>query len=192
MLISLLPMLVQRANSAVHDRTFAPEYHGKKMATTVVTCALRYDQAVISHVGDSRCYLVRNGLAKQVTHDHSWVNEQRGLGLITEAEISRSRSRHVLVRTLGAETIVTPETIALTIQPGDVLVLCSDGVHDEIRDSTIASIVSQSKPIDEIARELVDIAVSENGNDNTTAVVIKIRSVEQANTYRGRTHHLSC
>ncbi len=77
MLISLLPRLVQHANAAVHDRTLAPEFRGKKMATTVVACALRHDQAVISHVGDSRCYLVRNGKARQITQDHTWVNEQQ-------------------------------------------------------------------------------------------------------------------
>jgi protein phosphatase len=191
MLISLLPMLVQRANAAVHHRSFAPECRGKNMATTVVACALRYDQAVISHVGDSRCYLVRNGIAKQITHDHTWVNEQRKMGLITDAEVAQSNARHVLNRSLGPEITVSPDTIALTIQPGDALVLCSDGVHDEMHHSSIASIVSQSKPIDEIARELVASAINEDGNDNTTAIVIKIRSVEQAAAYRGRPHHLS-
>src|SRR4051812_27768361 len=135
MLISLLPRLVQHANAAVHDHTLAPEFRGKKMATTVVACALRHDQAVVSHVGDSRCYLVRNGHAKQITHDHTWVNEQRKIGVITDADVAQSESRHVLTRSLGPEMFVSPDTIALTIQPGDVLVLCSDGVHDELPES---------------------------------------------------------
>src|SRR3974390_712692 len=97
MLISLLPRLVQHANAAVHDRTLAPEFRGKKMATTVVACALRHDQAVISHVGDSRCYLVRKGVAKQITQDHTWVNEQKKLRLISDSEIAQSESRHVLI-----------------------------------------------------------------------------------------------
>lgn len=190
MLISLLPRLVQHANAAVHDRTLAPEFRGKKMATTVVACALRHDQAVVSHVGDSRCYLVRNGHAKQITHDHTWVNEQRKMGLITDAEIAQSESRHVLIRSLGPEMFVSPDTTALTIQSGDVLVLCSDGVHDELPGSTMASIVSQSKPIEEIAQELVARAVDNDGNDNTTAIVIRIRSVEQVGMYRGRPYRL--
>src|SRR6185503_3630528 len=146
----------------------------KKMATTVVACALRHDQAVVSHVGDSRCYLVRNGHAKQITHDHTWVNEQRKMGLITDAEAARSESRHVLLRSLGPEMFVSPDTIALTIQPGDTIVLCSDGVHDEMPEPTLASIVSQNKPVEEIARELVACAVEGDGNDNTTAVVVKV------------------
>lgn len=190
MLISLMPRLVQLANAAVHDRTLAPEFRGKKMATTVVACALRHDQAVVSHVGDSRCYLVRHGHAKLITHDHTWVNEQRKMGLISDAEVSQSESRHVLIRSLGPEMFVSPDTTALSIQPGDALVLCSDGVHDELPESTMASIVSQNKPVDEVAAELVAHAVENDGNDNTTAIVIKIRSVEQVGMYRGRPYRL--
>jgi PPM family protein phosphatase len=190
MLISLLPRLVQHANAAVHDRTLAPGFRGKKMATTLVACALRHDQAIVSHVGDSRCYLVRNRLAKQITDDHTWVNEQRKIGVINDADVAQSESRHVLTRALGPEMFVSPDTIALTIQPGDVLVLCSDGVHDELPESTIASIVWQNKPIDEIASELVARAVENDGQDNTTAIVIRIRSVEQVGMYRGRPYHL--
>jgi protein phosphatase len=190
MLISLLPRLVQHANAAVHDRTLAPEFRGKKMATTVVSCALRHDQAVVSHVGDSRCYLVRKGVTKQITHDHTWVNEQRKMGLISEGDVAQSDARHVLIRSLGPEMFVSPDTTALTIQAGDVLVLCSDGLHDELPESAIATIVSQNKPIEEIAKELVARAVEIDGNDNTTAQVIRIRSVEQVGMYRGRPYRL--
>jgi protein phosphatase len=191
MLISLLPRLIHFANAAVHDRTLAPQYRGKKMATTVVACALRHDQAIVSHVGDSRCYLVRNGRAKQITQDHTWVNEQRKLGLISASDIADSNARHVLIRSLGPEMFVSPDTTALTLQPGDLLVLCTDGLHDEMSAPMIAEIVSQQKNIDEIARELVAQAVEIDGNDNTTAQVIRVRSVEQVGMYRGRPYRFS-
>jgi protein phosphatase len=190
MLISLLPRLIQHANAAVHDCTLAPEYRGKKMATTLVACALRHDQAIVSHVGDSRCYLVRNRVARQVTQDHTWVNEQRKMGLISAREMADSESRHVLIRSLGPEMFVSPDTTALTLLPGDVLVLCSDGLHNEMSDDAIAGIVSQGKSIDEIARELVARAVEIDGDDNTTAQVIRVRSVEQVGMYRGRPYRL--
>jgi PPM family protein phosphatase len=133
---------------------------------------------------------VRNGAAKQITYDHTWVNEQRKMGVISAADMATSESRHVLIRSLGPEMFVSPDTTALTVMPGDVLVLCSDGLHDEMPEKTIASIVSQSKPIDEIARELVARAVEMDGNDNTTAQVIRIRSVEQVGMYRGRPYRL--
>jgi protein phosphatase len=190
MLAGLLPRLVQHANAAVHDCTLAPEYRGKRMATTLVACALRYDQAIVSHVGDSRCYLVRNGHAKQITQDHTWVNQQRKLGLITTAEIAESDSRHILTRSLGPEMFVSPETAALTLQAGDVLVLSTDGVHDEMNERAIAQIVSQKKDTEEIARELVASAVEIDGGDNTTAQVIRVTQVEQIGMYRGRPYRL--
>ena len=160
------------------------------MATTLVACALRYDQAIVSHIGDSRCYLVRNGKAKQITQDHTWVNEQRKMGLISASEAAESESRHVLIRSLGPEMFVSPDTTAVTLLAGDALVLCSDGVHDELKETELSVIVSQNKNIDEIARELVARAVEIDGNDNTTAQVIRIRSVEQIGMYRGRPYRL--
>lgn len=190
MLISLLPRLIQQANTAVHDCALRPEYRGKKMATTLVACALRHDQAIVSHVGDSRCYLVRDGKARQITQDHTLVNEQRKMGLISSSEISSSESRHVLIRSIGPEMFVAPDTTAVTIQAGDVLVLCTDGLHDETPEEDIARIVSQKKTADELARELVAHAVEVDGGDNTTAQVIRVRSVEQVGMYRGRTYRL--
>jgi protein phosphatase len=190
MLINLLPKLIQQANDAVHDCTLDPQFRGRKMATTLVACALRYDQAVISHVGDSRCYLVRNRQVKQITQDHTWVNEQRKMGLLTAAEAAESDSRHVLIRSIGTEMFVSPDTTAITIQAGDVFVLCSDGLHDEMPESILAQIVTQDKKLPEIAAELVRRAVEIDGNDNTTAQVIRVRAVEQVGMYRGRPYRL--
>src|SRR6202453_784953 len=130
MLISLLPRLIQHANAAVHDCTLVPQYRGKRMATTLVACALRHDQAIVSHVGDSRCYLVRNGHARQITQDHTLVAQQRKLGLISASEVATSDSRHVLVRSLAPEMFVSPDTTALTLQARDTVVLSTGGAHD--------------------------------------------------------------
>lgn len=190
MLISLMPRIVQKANSAVHDLGLHAKYRGKKMATTLVTCALRYDQAIVCHVGDSRCYLVRNGQARQITQDHTLVNEHRKLGLISAGEIPDSDARHVLIRSLGPEMFVSPDTSALTLQANDILVLCTDGLHDELPPSEIAAIVSQKKSPPELAQELVARAVEIDGGDNTTAQVIRVRDVEQVGMYRGRPYRL--
>ncbi len=190
LLPGLMPRLIERANAAVHDRRLTPEYRGKSMATTLVTCALRHDQAVVAHVGDSRCYLVRGGRARQVTQDHTLVNEQRKMGLLSASDVAESEARHVLIRSLGPEMFVSPDTTAITVQPGDVLVLCTDGLHDEMPEEIIADIASQHKPAEEIARELVAQAVEMDGNDNTTALVIRVRAVEQVGMYRGRPYRL--
>jgi PPM family protein phosphatase len=190
-LMSLLPRLVQHANAAVHDEGLRPERRGKRMATTVVSCALRHDQAVISHVGDSRCYHVREGKAAAITRDHTWVNEQRKLGLVSAAEAAKSESRHLLTRSLGPELFVTADTTSLTLRARDLLVLCSDGLHDGISEQDIARIVTQAKDIEGIAEELVNYAVEKDGSDNTTAQVIYVRGVEPMAMYRGRPYPLA-
>jgi serine/threonine protein phosphatase PrpC len=85
---------------------------------------------------------------------------------------------------------VSPDTTAVTLQPGDVFVLSTDGLHDELRESDIASIASQKKDAMQIAKELVARAVEIDGGDNTTAQVIRVRAVEQVGMYRGRPYRL--
>jgi serine/threonine protein phosphatase PrpC len=126
LLTGLMPRLVQYANAAVHDDGLQPSTRGKRMATTVVACALRHDQVVVTNVGDSRCYQVRRGKAVAVTHDHTVVAEQRRLGLISAIEAEQSEFRHILTRALGPERFVSPDTTTLTLKAGDMLVLCSD------------------------------------------------------------------
>jgi protein phosphatase len=183
---SLLPRLIQQANEAVHDEGLQVERLGRHMATTIVCCALRYDQAVIAHVGDSRCYQVRDGNATLLTRDHTWVAEQRKLGLITAAEAERSESRHVLTRSLGPELFVTVETCSVSLKPDDALVLCTDGVYGGMYCEDIARIASQSKAAEAIAGELVRYAVEVDGSDNATALVVQVRSIEPMGIYRGR------
>jgi protein phosphatase len=187
---NLLPSLIQQANAAIHDEGLHPERRGRHMATTLVACALRHDQLVISHVGDSRCYQVRDGKATQLTRDHTWVSEQRKLGLITAAEAERSESRHVLTRSLGPELFVTPDTNSFSLKPGDVLVLCSDGLYGGVYPEDIARIASQNKDAERIANELVKYAVEVDGSDNSTAQVIQVRSIEPMGMYRGRLYPL--
>lgn len=187
---SLLPRLIQHANAAVHDEGLHPERRGRHMATTMVSCALRHDQAVIAHVGDSRCYQIRDGQANLLTRDHTWVTEQRKLGLITAAEAEQSEKRHVLTRSLGPELFVTVDTGSFSLKPGDVLVLCTDGLYGAMYPEDIARIASQAKGADAIARELVGYAVEVDGSDNATAQVIQIRSTEPMGMYRGRLYAL--
>jgi protein phosphatase len=85
---------------------------------------------------------------------------------------------------------VSPDTTALTLLAGDVLVLCTDGLHDEMSETELAAIVSQNKKIEEVAAELVARAVEIDGGDNTTAQVIRVRTVEQVGMYRGRPYRL--
>jgi protein phosphatase len=185
-LLGYLPRLVQHANAAVHDEGLHPGRRGRPMATTIVCCAVRHDQAYIAHVGDSRCYHVRAGEATPVTRDHTWVNEQRKLGILSASEAAQSESRHVLTRSLGPELFVSSDTTTVTLRGGDQLVLCSDGLYASLENEDIARIVSRKKTPDELAADLVNYSVELDGSDNTTAQVIAVRSVEAMAMYRGR------
>lgn len=189
-LATLLPRLIQHANSSVHDEGLSPDRRGRHMATTIVACALRHDQAVVANVGDSRCYQVRDGRAIQLTRDHTWVNEQRKLGLITAAEAEQSEKRHVLTRSLGPELFVTVDAATASLKPGDVLVLCSDGLYGAMYPEDIARFASQNKDAERIAQELVNYAIEVDGSDNTTAQVIQVKSTEAMGMYRGRLYPL--
>jgi protein phosphatase len=192
-LVALMPRLVQQANAEVHNAALTPERRGSGMASTLVCCGLRNDQAVVSHVGDSRCYLIRKGEAQLMTRDHTWVNEQRKLGLITAAEAQASEARHVLVKCLGPELFVSCDTAAFRVEPGDTLVLCSDGLHGALGDGEIAEFITKNgarNNMQQVAEELVAHAVNLDGSDNTTAQIIRIRSVEQVGMYRGRTYRI--
>src|ERR1035438_1528746 len=102
------------------------------MATTLVACALRFDRVVVSHVGDSRCYSIRNGQATALTRDHTVVGEQARLGLISAREASEAETRHVLTRSLGNGMFVNVDTCEQMLVEGDVLLLCSDGLHGAV------------------------------------------------------------
>jgi protein phosphatase len=173
MLISLLPHLIQHANSSD--------------ATAIVACALRYDQAVVSNIGGSRCYLVRDGQVKQISHDHASPDKQRDTSSVETAGFN---SHHVPINSLGTENFDSPDTVALTLYPMDVLVLSSVGMQAWMSDGAIAEIVSRSKNLHETARELVDRAVEIDGNQNCATQVIRVRTVEQRTMHGGRTYHL--
>ena len=184
MLSSLLPYLMQQANSAIYHRMLSPRYLDKKLATTLLLCALRYDQAVVSHVGDSRCYLVRGGRARQVTQDHTLLNEQKRNGMLSPKQAAELENPQQLARALGPDILVTPDTTVFNLMAGDVLVLCTDGLHSVLTDLEIAAVASKRKSAGEIARDLVARAVHLDGSENTTAQVIRIRSVERIGEHR--------
>jgi len=187
---ALLPRLLQHANTLVYEtgRTASPG--GVAMATTFVACALRFDRAVVAHVGDSRCYLVRRGPAAALTRDHTVAGEQARLGLLSAKEASESSARHVLSRSLGNDLFVNVETNETQVYVGDVLMLCSDGMHGAVTPSEIATVITRSDDLDAAAHKLVGMAKQADGSDNISVQLIRIRGVERVGMYRGRPYRL--
>ena len=184
---ALLTRLIQSANARVIDAGHVARVH---MATTIVACALRFDRATVAHAGDSRCYLIRRGQATQLTRDHTLAGDQVRLGVLSAEEAESAETKHVLSRSLGGELIVKPDVAEHQVMAGDVLVLCSDGLHGAVRAGEIAMIVGAAEALDAAAQKLVEVANARDGSDNISAQIIRIRNVERVGMYRGRPYRL--
>jgi protein phosphatase len=187
---TLLPRLAEQANLRVYEAGRAAAPGGARMATTLVACALRHDRAVIAHVGDSRCYLVRRGRATQLTRDHTVANEHLRMGLISAGESSQSSNRHLLLRSLGNDLFVSVDVNQTQVVPGDVLLLCCDGLHGAVEAPDMARIVTQNRDLREAAQQLVALANERDGSDNISVQVVRIKGVERVGMYRGRPYKL--
>lgn len=187
---TLLTSLVRTANTRVLDAGHLASPSGPAMATTVVACALRYDRAVVAHVGDSRCYLVRRGEARVLTRDHTVANEQVRLGLLSSKDAAEAATRHLLSRSLGSELTVNVEVAEHQVLAGDVLVLCSDGLHASVTPSEIAAVTGHGGDLRAAAQRLVDVANQRDGSDNISLQLVRVLAVERVGMYRGRPYRL--
>lgn len=189
-LATVLPKLVQAANSMVYETAMHTGPTRSNMATTMVACALRYDRAIVAHAGDSRCYLVRQGYAASITRDHTVSNEQLRMGLISAGEAGSSRTSHVLSRSLGGNMFLNVETSEQQIFTGDIFMQCSDGLHHSLQPEDIAKITSRGASLSEAARQLIDLANERDGSDNISVQLVRVKSVERVGMYRGRHYKL--
>jgi protein phosphatase len=188
--LGLLRRLVQGANARVFQTALDGGRETAGMATTIVACALRYDRAVVAHVGDSRCYLVRGQDVEVLTRDHTMAQEHVKLGLLSQEEASEAENRHMLSRCLGTQLTVDVETHEHVLIPGDVLLLCSDGLHASLKSSDLAQILAPGTDLQDAALRLVSLANERDGSDNATAQLIRIKSVERVGMYRGRPYKI--
>ena len=187
---ALLTRVIRNANTRVIDAAHAAKSPGAGMATTIVACALRYDRAAVAHVGDSRCYLIRRGQPNLLTRDHTVANEHVRLKLLSREDAAQAETRHMLSRSLGSELMVNVEVNEHQVFAGDVLLLCSDGLHGSVEASEMAALTSHGGDLATAARRLVDLANQRDGSDNISLQLIRVKSVERVGMYRGRPYRL--
>jgi serine/threonine protein phosphatase PrpC len=188
---ALLTRLVQAANARIYELGLATGRGDRTMATTLVACALRYDRAVVAHVGDSRCYLFRSGRASLLTRDHTVAGEHERLGLLSAQEAAEASTRHLLTRSLGNDLFVGVETSEHQVMSGDILLLCSDGLYGSVTSPEMAHIIGHSLDLDSAAERLVTAANRRDGSDNISVQLIRVRGVERIGMYRGRPYRLA-
>ena len=146
------------------------------MGTTLASLVLHEDHALIAHVGDSRVYRLHEGNLHRCTSDHSLVGEQVRLGQLTAAEAARSPMRHVITRALGIHRAVQAEVTELPLEPGDLFLLCSDGLTNELNDDHLAhhlrEAVDRHLPLRQLCTRLIDDALEAGGRDNITCIAV--------------------
>jgi serine/threonine protein phosphatase PrpC len=142
----------------------------RDMGSTVVVMRLIGDHAVIGHVGDSRVYRLRRGALAQLTIDHSMVAQLEAAGMKPDANFPW---RHVVTRALGTQ-VSEPDVLREPIAPGDVYLLCSDGLSEVLAPAQIAAVLAQDAPAERACRALIDAAYAAGSRDNISAVVVRV------------------
>jgi len=142
------------------------------MGTTLVIMLVEDDKAFIGHVGDSRAYLLRGSDLSQITSDHSWVNEQMKLGVLTRQEAANHPFRNVVTRALGGRDIIKADVTCQKLEPGDMVLLCSDGLNSMLDDEKIRDVlVNNRTDLDATCAALIEAANAAGGDDNITVVL---------------------
>jgi protein phosphatase len=166
--------LIQEANRRVYERAHSdPSTSG--MGTTITVALVEGNRVAFGHVGDSRAYLVRDGKLEQLTEDHSLVNELLKSGKLSPEEAETHPQRSVITRAVGTDPDVDVDSFTIDALPGDVFLLCSDGLTDMVGDADILETVERSpQDLDRVTKSLVSAANRSGGEDNITVVAFAI------------------
>lgn len=150
-----------------------PEYTG--MGTTLVMALIQHGKVLIANVGDSRAYHISRNWIKQITRDHSIVQELLEKGLITEEEVQHHPQRSTLTRALGIEPEIKVDTYGIELLPGGLLLLCSDGLSDSLSDKEIGDVISSAFDLDEACANLIARAKERGSRDNISVILAKYK-----------------
>ena len=167
---------IRKANGQVHGEAQTDPNHSQ-MGTTLTLVLVKGNKAIFGNVGDSRTYLIRQGIPERVTHDHSLVQEQVDAGVLTPEQAERSGHKNFITRAIGHRDQVDPDLFERELQVGDVLLLCSDGLHGLVKELEMGTIIQTTPDLKEAVKQLVALANERGGPDNITALAVRIQEV---------------
>ena len=167
--LELMQRIVRKASSGIYETSFVkPELRG--MGTTLTALLVHGGKAHLVHAGDSRCYMFRDGQLRQITEDHSWINEQMKSGSMTEAEAKHSKFRHVITKSIGFERDIDADLRSVPVSAGDCFILCSDGMSNYVEHGELERIIAMTW-YRSLPQKLIELANDRGGDDNITVVV---------------------
>ena len=175
---SCFSAMIREANRLIF-RQAASSPDSRGMATTLVLAYLAGKKAFVFNVGDSRAYRYRKGVLEQITEDHSFVNTLVQIGTITREEARFHPKKNIITRALGAEEEVEADFFPVDLEPEDILVLCTDGLHGEAGDEEILQIIREEEDMQDLCDRLVQLANDKGGSDNITIICLR---------YKGESH----
>ena len=165
---------IEKANESIFQTNKDLVRTRRPMGTTLLTAIITPKKIYIGNVGDSRCYHIRDGEILAQTEDHSWVDEQVKMGLMSKSEAETDRRKNIVTRCVGTHEEVTVDTYRWHIVPGDLLLMCTDGLVNMVKDDEIKREFQRNGSAAEIAHRLVTKANEYGGKDNITVVVVNI------------------
>ena len=169
---NVLTTAVRMANSKVFQAAEQQEKYAG-MGSTLVLVWVRDRKAFYTHIGDSRIYLLKKNRLQQLTEDHSLVQEQLTLGIITKDQVKDHSLRHVVTRAIGINQLTEIEMGELDLAPEDTLILCTDGLTDRLEDNTLQEILQKDSDLQTACKILVDAANGAGGDDNVTVLLLR-------------------
>jgi protein phosphatase len=170
----LMRIGLEQANREIYSHSWEhPECRG--MGTTLVAVLIMDEVSYILNVGDSRAYTIRGEKIRQITQDHSLVEELVRSGNITREEARVHPYRNIITRALGTERSVTGDLYIHRLHPGEQLLLCSDGLCNELSEEELRSLVADTQPVEESCQRLVAAALEHGARDNVTAVILDLQ-----------------
>jgi serine/threonine protein phosphatase PrpC len=167
-----LATAIKLANVRIFERASADQKY-KGMGTTIVTVHFASNLAYVAHVGDSRVYSFRAGVLKQVTEDHSLLNDYLKAKKLSPEEIEAFPHKNVIVRALGMKDTVQVDVSRFEPQEGDIFLLCSDGLSGMVPDAQIQEVLSSSTELEQACGKLIEMANAAGGNDNVTCILTR-------------------
>ena len=162
---------LKHANEIVYSRSLQSE-ELKGMGTTADVAVVIFDTLYVSHVGDSRVYLLHGGELKCITKDHSLVQKMVDQGLLTADQARVHPNRNVITRALGTEEEIESDFLKVKLSSGDIILMCSDGLHSMLSDMEIKRLLISDATPQGVVQNLIDKANENGGDDNITAIVV--------------------
>ena len=171
--VNYLQDCLDKTNEKIFNQALKYE-ENKGMATTIAVVYAKEGRAYIANIGDSRVYLYRDEELTQLTEDHTYVNTLLKAGIISEEQAAIDDRKNVITKALGADSTVEPDFYQLNIIKGDIFLVCTDGLYDEVSNPEMIDIIKENESMSDICNRMIEKANSNGGHDNITVIFLRV------------------